>query len=80
MKAVETIGLVDAQGRLVVRERIPFPASSNVRVIVLAADDELDEGEWLAVASSADALGCLADAAEDVYAATDGKPFRDDEA
>ncbi len=88
MKAIEAHGMVDGDGRLIVKKRIPLPASASVRVIVLAPDDEdapgdgldnePDERAWLRAAAAGGAFDFLNDPAEDIYAPTDGKPFHDD--
>ena len=80
MKAIEARGAVDRDGRLTVEERIPLPAAGDVRVIVLAPDDEeeLDEQTWLRAAAMGGAFDFLNDPAEDIYSPTDGKPFHDD--
>ena len=80
MKGIEARGTVDRDGRLTVKERIPLPAAGDVRVIVLAPDDEeeLDEQAWLHAATMGGAFDFLNDPAEDIYSPTDGKPFHDD--
>ena len=83
MKAVETRGKVDRDGRLIVEERVPLPEAANVRVIVLAPEDgdelpELDERAWLRAAAAGGGFDFLNDPAEDVYSPADGKPFHDD--
>ena len=83
MKAVETRGKVDRDGRLIVEERVPLPEAANVRVIVLAPEDgdelpELDERAWLRAAAAGGGFDFLNDPAEDVYTPADGKPFHDD--
>ena len=82
MKAIETKGKVDRDGRLIVEERVPLPAA-DVRVIVLAPDDgdelhELDERAWHRAAAVGGGFDFPNDPAEDVYKPTDGKPFHDD--
>jgi hypothetical protein len=77
MKAVEAQGVVDSEGHLVLRDRIPLPPDSPVRVIVLAADDDIDERDWLRSAAGNDAFDFLKDPAEDIYTHSDGKPFHD---
>ncbi len=83
MKAIETRGKVDRDGRLTIEERVPLPEAANVRVIVLAPEDgdelpELDERAWLRAATAVGSFDFLNDPAEDVYTPTDGKPFHDD--
>jgi hypothetical protein len=47
-RAIERVGIVDAQHQLVLEEPLPIAKSTRVRVIVLFPDDtEVDETEWL---------------------------------
>lgn len=76
MKAIETTGLVDEQGHLILPERVHLSVSGKVKVIVLAPDPESpDETEWLKAASKNEAFDFLKDPEEDIYTSTDGKPF-----
>lgn len=81
MVAVEVNGTIDEQHRLQLDEPLPVAGPRRVRVIVLFShnDEDLDETEWLSAAANHAAFGFLKDAAEDIYSATDGVPFRDEE-
>lgn len=77
MKAIETHGIVNREGRLILKDQIPLPPSS-VRVIVLAPDDDdMNEQDWLRSAASNEAFQFLTDPAEDIYKPSDGKPLDD---
>ena len=76
MKAIETSGLIDEQGHLILPEKITMTAPGRVRVIVLAPDsDSPNEIEWLKAASGNEAFNFLKDPEEDIYTINDGKPF-----
>jgi hypothetical protein len=78
MKAIETHGIVDHDGHLVLTDRIPLPPDAPVRVIVLAPEeDEVEERDWLRSAAANEAFDFLKDPAEDIYGPADGKPFHD---
>ena len=79
-KVVETGATVDERGHLQLDEPIALGGPRRVRVIVLLPDDELadiPEREWLAAAARNRAFDFLNDPREDVYSASDGRPFRD---
>jgi hypothetical protein len=78
MNAIETTGIVDAEHQLRLDEPLPIPGESRVRVIVLVPEvEDISEEAWTKAASASPAFDFLKDAAEDVYTATDGKPFHD---
>ena len=76
--AVETSGTVDKEHKLVLDEPLPIEGPSRVRVIILLPEDtDFDEKLWLQAARSNPAFEFLTDTAEDIYTASDGKPFSD---
>ena len=78
VNAIETTGIVDAQHQLRLDGPLPLPAQSRVRVIVLVPEpEEISEAAWTKAMSANSAFDFLKDAAEDMYSATDGKPFND---
>ena len=78
MNAIEATGVVDAQHQLRLVEPLPIPGQSRVRVIVLVPEaEDISDEAWTKAASASPAFDFLKDPAEDVYAATDGKPFHD---
>jgi hypothetical protein len=78
MTAIEAHGIVDRDGRLVLKERLPFPPDAPVRVIVLAADDDdMGDRDWLRSAAANETFDFLKDPAEDIYSPSEGKPFDD---
>jgi len=79
MTAIEMSGMVDEHNQLKLDGSLPFSGPRRVRVIVLSPmDDEVDEIQWLQAASRNPAFAFLADPEEDIYSATDGKPFNDE--
>ncbi|MBI3417844.1 MAG: hypothetical protein HY043_21335 [Verrucomicrobia bacterium] len=63
---------------IVLDEPYDLPANASLMVTLLpAASDEDAEDAWLRAASANDVFAFLADPAEDIYTAADGKPFRD---
>ncbi len=78
MKAIETSGTIDEQHRLVLDKPLSNVDPSRVKVIILVPENsEFEEKAWLAAATENPAFDFLRDPAEDIYAATDGKPFDD---
>ena len=78
MKAIETSGTIDKDGRLILSGKIPPPVIGRVKVIILSPDSESpDETEWLKAASKNEAFDFLKDPEEDIYTPSDGKPFHE---
>ena len=75
MIAIETTGTVDEQGQLHLREPLRVTAKSVRVLVLLPADEELTDAEWLAAQAQNPAFDFLHDDAENVYSATDGVPF-----
>jgi len=79
MTAVEITGTVDENRELKLDAKLPFSGPVRVRVLVLSPlDDDLAESTWLYAAAHNPAFADLSDAAEDIYAPTDGEPFADE--
>ncbi|MDG6025275.1 MAG: hypothetical protein E3K40_00920 [Candidatus Brocadia sp.] len=77
-KAIEMTATINAKRQLVLDESLPIVGPQKVRVIILLQEEiEIDEKEWLKLASINDAFGFLKEPDEDVYAPSDGKPFHD---
>lgn len=79
-KVIEATGTVDEHGHLELDEPIAADGPRRVRVLVVVPDEEaaeVTEGEWLTAAARNPAFGLLNDPREDVYSASDGRPFRD---
>jgi hypothetical protein len=77
---IEASGTVDERGHLQLDGPITAEGPRRVRVIVLLSDDQpadFLEGECLAGAARSPAFAFLGDLEEDVYTASDGRPFRD---
>jgi hypothetical protein len=78
MQAFETSATLEDLEHLTLDRPMPPAAGQRVKVIVLFPDDDLDdESAWLASASRSGAFADLAEPAEDVYTADDGKVFHD---
>jgi hypothetical protein len=76
--AIETIGTVIGENRLLLDEGLPLSESSRVRVIVMIDEngkEDHDEREWLRSAAGNESLAFLADHGEDIYTLEDGKPI-----
>lgn len=66
---------------IVLDEPYDLPANAHLMVTLLPSSADTDSEEiWLRAASSSDAFAFLADPAEDIYTAADGKPFCDGQA
>ena len=78
MNAIETTGVVDAQHQLRLDRPLPIAGHSRVRVIVLVPEEaDISETAWTQTVATSPAFDFLKDSAEDIYTATDGKPFHD---
>jgi hypothetical protein len=78
MNAIETTGVVDAQHQLRLDEPLSIAGPSRVRVIILVPDEsDIPEVAWTKTAAASPAFDFLKESAEDIYTATDGKPFHD---
>ena len=75
LTAIETTATIGANRQLTLDEDLPKNVSSKVRVIVLFADDDFNEKEWLKAASKNEVFDFLNDEAEDIYTLEDGKPL-----
>ncbi len=77
MKAIEVVGTIE-EGRVVrLDEPLPIAVGARVRLIILVAEDEPREQEWLRAARQGQAFGFLNTTEEDRYTLRDGKPFDD---
>jgi len=78
VRAIETTGVIDAKRQLVLDEPLPVVGPSPVRVIILLpAETDIDEREWLRAAAANPAFDFLKEPEEDIYTLADGRPFRD---
>ena len=76
LTAIETIGRIEPNGKIVIDETFSVNAPTSVRVIVLFPESEdLNENEWLQAASKNEAFDFLKDPDEDIYSLMDGKPL-----
>jgi hypothetical protein len=78
VNAIETTGVVDAHHQLRLDHPLPIPGHIRVRVIVLVPEPgDISESAWAEAVLANPAFDFLKDSEEDVYSATDGKPFDD---
>jgi hypothetical protein len=76
LTAIETTGIIEQDGRIVIDETFAVDAPTPVRVIVLFPEiEELNEREWLQAAAQNEVFDFLNDPHEDIYSLTDGKPL-----
>ncbi len=79
-KAIETTGIVEGRN-LVLDDELPIYGPAKVRVIILLPVEEeagdIDEAEWMRIASADEAFDFLREPEEDVYTLEDGRPFHD---
>jgi len=77
-KAIKTTGIIESNHRLVLDDPIPIVSPNRVRIIILWPEEaDIDEREWLHVASVNPAFDFLKEPEEDIYTFTDGRPFND---
>ncbi|GJQ49268.1 hypothetical protein KsCSTR_39430 [Candidatus Kuenenia stuttgartiensis] len=77
-KAIETTATINAKRQLVLDEPLPVAGPQKVRVIILLQEEtDIDEKEWLKLASVNNAFDFLKEPEEDIYTSFDGKPFHD---
>ena len=77
-KAIETTATINAKRQLVLDEPLPVVGPKKVRVIILLQEViDIDEKEWLKLASINNAFDFLKEPEEDIYTSSDGKPFHD---
>ncbi|MEA2046763.1 MAG: hypothetical protein U9N48_09665 [Euryarchaeota archaeon] len=76
MKAIETTGIINALGQLVLDEPLLAVAPTRVRVVILLPEDtDIDEVKWLRAAARNPAFDFLKEPEEDIYTLADGRPF-----
>ena len=77
MKAIEVVGTIE-EGRVVKLDQpLPIAVGARVRLIILVAEDEPREQEWLHAARQGQAFEFMNTTEEDRYTLRDGKPFDD---
>ncbi len=79
LRALEVSERIDEQQQLHLDEPVTIPGPTRVRVLILVPEqEEIDEAECFKALSRNPAFDFLNDPAEDIYKATDGKPFHDE--
>lgn len=77
MKAIEAVGTVEQERRVLLDEPLPPGVTGRVRVLIMAAENELSERDWMRAATQGGGLDFLSASEEDIYTLEDGKPFDD---
>lgn len=78
LKAIEVPGTIDEQRQLRLDSPLPVVRPGPVRVIILIPEEaDIDESEWLRLATVNPAFDFLKEPEEDIYTLADGKPFYD---
>jgi hypothetical protein len=77
MKAIEAVGTIDQDRRVVLDEPLPKGIAGRVRLIILFGEDEPSESEWLKAVAQGGTFDFLSAPEEDIYSLSDGKPFDD---
>ncbi len=76
LTAIETTGIIEQNGKIVIDETFSVDAPTSVRVIVLFPEaEDVNENEWIQSAAKNEAFDFLHDAEEDIYSIEDGKPL-----
>jgi hypothetical protein len=76
MRAVTLPGRIDENSQLHLEGNLPVVGPSRVQVIILMpAEAEINEAEWLRAAAANPAFDFLKEPGEDIYTLSDGKPF-----
>ncbi len=80
MTAIEMIGTVDDNRQIHLDQSLSIPPDTRVHLIIMyPVFDAIPETEWYRAAAQNPVFASLHDAAEDIYALTDGEPFDDNE-
>jgi len=76
MKAIETTGIINARGQLILDEPLLAVAPTRVRVVILLPEEtDIDEMKWLRAAARNPVFDFLKEPDEDIYTLADGRPF-----
>ena len=77
MKAIEAVGTIEQDRRVVLDDPLPKGIAGRVRLIILLGEDEPSESEWLKAVAHGGVFDFLSAPEEDIYSLSDGKPFND---
>ena len=77
MKAIEAVGTIEQERRVVLDQPLPEGVTGRVRVLILIEEDELNERDWMRAAAQGGGFDFLHALDEDIYTLNDGKPFDD---
>jgi hypothetical protein len=75
MKAIEAVGTIEQEQRVLLDEPLPPGVAGRVRVLILIDEDELSERDWIRAAAQGRSFDFLNAPEEDIYTLKDGKPF-----
>ncbi|HSK74462.1 MAG TPA: hypothetical protein VK892_22365 [Pyrinomonadaceae bacterium] len=76
LTAIETTATIGVNRQLLLDEDLPENVSSKAGVIVLFAEEDFSEKEWLKAASKNDAFDFLTEKGEAIYTLKDGEPIK----
>ncbi len=78
IKAIEATGIINSKHQLILDNPLPITGPAKVRIIILLPEEtEPSEQELYQAAASNPAFDFLKEPEEDIYSATDGRPFND---
>lgn len=77
MKAIEAVGTIEQERRVLLDEPLPPGVEGRVRLLILIGEDELNEQAWMQAAVHGGGFDFLKAPGEDIYTLEDGKPFDD---
>ena len=75
MKAIEAVGTIEQERRVVLDQPLPEGVSGRVRVLILIEEEGLSERDWMRAAVRGGGFDFLNAPGEDIYTLEDGKPF-----
>lgn len=77
MKAIEAVGTIDEQRRVLLDEPLPPGVGGRVRLLILIGDEEPTDHDLMRAAIQGRSFDFLNAPEEDIYTLEDGKPFDD---
>jgi hypothetical protein len=75
MKAIETTGQFDEEGKLHIELPLSLRNQKVKLIILIPEEDDIEEDEWLTVIEKNEAFDFLHDPEEDIYSLDDGEPI-----
>ena len=77
MKALEAVGTIEHERRVLLDEPLPAGVAGRVRVLILIGEGELSDEDWMRAAARGGSFDFLNAPDEDIYTLQDGTPFDD---